>query len=112
MADLDFQLMWYIIGCEEELNLLSVANSTSPSVSIQSSRGFSHFFSDPFPTILEPGIGCSRSKISLFYYSSTKKSLFDRSEKSAVSITHHNDEGKKRVHVPLPKGHSLAICLH
>ena len=25
MADLDFQLMWYIIGFEEELNLLSVA---------------------------------------------------------------------------------------
>ena len=63
-----------------------------------------------FFNILEPGIGCSRSKISLFYYSSTKKSLFNRSEKSAVSITHHNDDGKKGVHVPLPKGHSQAIC--
>lgn len=50
-----FQLMWYIIGCEEELNLLSVANSTSPSVIRPSSRGFSHFFpdpSDPFPHYL------------------------------------------------------------
>ena len=72
--------MWYIIGCEEELNLLSVANSTPPSVIRPSSRGFSHFFldpSDPFPHYLGAWnrlFAIENFVILLFQY---KKSLFN-----------------------------------
>ena len=100
-----FQLMWYIIGCEEELNLCRVANSTSPSVYTVLPRFFA-LFSDPFPHYLGAWNRLFPIKnfvILLFQY---KKSFW--SEKSAVSITHHNDDGKKGVHVPLAKGHSQA----